>query len=230
MTVRERLFALWYPAVTGLAERAGNATTRSAVLACATGRTLELGAGSGLNLARYPASVTDLVLTEPSAAMVARLRAAEGTAHGTAQETAHGTARGTARVVRARAGALPFADASFDTVVSAFVQCSVPDPAAALAEVARVLRPGGRYLFLEHVRDPRNGALARMQDVLAPVHVWAAAGCHPNRDVAALLDASPLEVEDLIYGTQPRSAPTVRPTLHGSARRPADTAPRPGTS
>jgi len=90
-----------------------------------------------------------------------------------------------------------------------------------LAENARVLKPGGRYLFLEHVRAATGSLLGRFQDVIEPVHVYVAAGCHPNRHTEALLRGSGLSVESLEHSNLPMSFPTVRPVILGSARKPA---------
>jgi SAM-dependent methyltransferase len=103
-------------------------------------------------------------------------------------------------------------------VVSTYVLCTVPDPGRALAEVARVLAPGGRLLFLEHVHAGEGTLLGRFQDLVEIPHRYVAAGCHPNRRTAALLEASPLQLERLEHGRQPRALPTVRPTIIGSAR------------
>ncbi|MDQ2795845.1 MAG: class I SAM-dependent methyltransferase, partial [Actinomycetota bacterium] len=176
------------------------------------GHTLELGAGTGLNLPHYSSAVTDLVLTDPSPSMLRPLREAL---------TRAAPPVGRSEVRAADAQSLPFGDDSFDTVVSTFVQCSVHDPAAVLIEIARVLRPGGRYLFLDHVRAPDSRALARTQDILARPHRVIAAGCHPNRDGEALLDASPLVVQNLVRGTQRRAVPTVRPIISGMALAPS---------
>ena len=143
-----RLYAALYDRISRGSENAGLSAQRERLLAQATGRTIEIGAGTGLNLAHYPASVTRLVLTEPDPHMGRRLRRRVA------------AARPDAEVVAADAEHLPFPDDSFDTAVVTFVLCSVPDPGAALTEIARVLRPGGRLLFAEHVRsdDPAVAA------------------------------------------------------------------------
>ena len=135
-----RIEAWIYDPFLALGERRGMASRRRALLALARGRVLELGAGTGLNLAHYPAAVGELVLTEPDSAMCARL----------ARRVARSGRDAT--VVAARAEALPFRDGAFDTVVSTLVLCTVEDPVAAVREVRRVLAPGGRLLFAEHVR------------------------------------------------------------------------------
>ena len=115
-------------------------------------------------------------------------------------------------MVEAPGEALPFPDDSFDTVALTLVLCTVPDPAAALREIARVLKPGGRFLFLEHVRADDPG-LAKWQDRLhGPWYVFGH-GCHCNRDTLATLKSSPLEVERADRGAIPKSPPLVRPLL-----------------
>jgi ubiquinone/menaquinone biosynthesis C-methylase UbiE len=208
--LNERLFALYYPVLIGLSERAGEAARRAELIGAATGRTLEIGAGGGHNLAHYPAAVTELVVTEPSPHMIRHL---------TRELATHPPAAASYELVRAGAERLPFGSASFDTVVATFVHCTIPDPRAALAEIARVLKPGGSYLFIEHVRSPDNGWLARFQDAVALPHRYVAAGCHPNRRTEQLLAESPLTVEHVIHEPMPRAVPTVRPTIRGRARR-----------
>jgi ubiquinone/menaquinone biosynthesis C-methylase UbiE len=199
-----RVFAATYDRALRAAEEAGLRERRHALLARARGATLEIGAGTGLNLRHYPRQVSELVLAEPGEHMARQLR-----------RTAAATAL-RAEVVEAPAERLPFPDERFDTVVCTLVLCTVPDPATALAEVARVLRPGGRLLFLEHVRsgDPR---LARWQDRLWRPWRFVADGCHCNRDTLATLRASPLAVEDVEPGRIERAAPLVRPLIAGSA-------------
>jgi ubiquinone/menaquinone biosynthesis C-methylase UbiE len=208
MGLSERLFARWYPVVVGWSENAGQRQTRADLFSGASGTTLEIGAGSGYNLPHYSADVTQLVVTEPSRHMLGLLHD---------RLTADPPPVGSWQLVEAGAEQLPFADDSFDTVTGAFVHCTIPDAAAALREIARVLRPGGRYLFLEHVRSPDSRVLGSVQDLVERPHTWIAAGCHPNRRFAQLLDASPLRIDELHHGRMPRSSPTVRPTVRGLA-------------
>jgi ubiquinone/menaquinone biosynthesis C-methylase UbiE len=165
-TIGERLNAATYEPFLWLGERRGMRDHRRDLLADARGRVLEIGAGTGLNLPHYPSTVDELVLTEPDAGMAARIDSAAAPAE--------------ASVVAAAAEELPFEDASFDTVVSMLVLCTVPDPDAALAEIRRVMRPGGRLLFIEHVRaeSPR---LAHWQDRLAKPWEAFASGCRCDR-------------------------------------------------
>jgi ubiquinone/menaquinone biosynthesis C-methylase UbiE len=146
---------------------------------------LELGAGTGLNLPHYPNDLEELVLTEPSPPMVARL------------ERRAKKARTRSSVMVADAERLPFEDDSFDTVVSTLVLCTVDDPQHAIGEIARVLRPGGQLLFLEHVRSDSQ-RLARWQDRLhRPWHAFAA-GCNANRPTVDMLRET-LRVHDVVH-------------------------------
>jgi ubiquinone/menaquinone biosynthesis C-methylase UbiE len=208
--LNERLFAFYYPRLVRIAENAGQRETRHGLISEAHGRTLELGAGSGLNLPHYTQRVSELIVSEPSPHMRAHLRAALD---------AEPPPVGCWSIVEAGAERLPFEDASFDTVVGTYVLCTIPDPAQGLREVARVLRRGGTYLFLEHVHAGEGTLLGRFQDLVELPHRYLAAGCHPNRRTGALLEQSPLEVERLVHGAQPRAFPTVKPTIMGSARR-----------
>ncbi len=201
-----RLFAAGYDAGMARSEDAGLRARRQALLAHARGATLELGAGTGANLDHYPAAVGELLLAEPGPHMRARLlRRLDRRERGV-------------RVVAAPAEALPVPDASVDTVVSTLVLCTVPDVDAALREVARVLRPGGRLLVLEHVRAA-EGSRARVQDLVTPLWRILADGCHPNRDILAALEASPLAVEAVEHGRLPKASGIVEPLLIARARR-----------
>jgi ubiquinone/menaquinone biosynthesis C-methylase UbiE len=198
-----RFAAAIYEPFLRLGERRGMRARRRELLSGATGRVLEIGAGTGLNLEHYPGEVEELVLAEPDGSMADRLEARlAGSPH--------------VRVVRMPAESLPFEDASFDTVVSTLVLCTVTDPQAALAEVRRVLAPGGKLLFWEHVRadSPR---LARWQDRLAGPWAGFASGCQCNRPtvetIAAELDLVSTET------ARWRGMPAiVKPLVTGEAR------------
>jgi SAM-dependent methyltransferase len=201
-----RLFAALYDRMTAGAEKAGLAELRARRLAEAGGATLELGAGTGSNLEYYTDTVTELVLTEPSEHMARKLRD---------KVSASGRP---ALVIVAPAERLPFEDDRFDTVVATLMLCTADDPGAALREAARVLKPGGRLLFLEHVRAEDAG-LARWQDRLEGVWGYVAAGCHPNRDTLAAIEAAGFTVDDLERGRFPKAPPLVRPLISGRATR-----------
>ena len=168
MSLWSRIFALAYDPFLARAERLGIAEARANLLTQAHGRILEIGAGTGLNVVHYPPGA-DVVLTEPDPHMARRARRRGG------------------EVIEASADALPFPDASFDTVVSTLVLCTVPDVPAALREVRRVLRPGGNLLYLEHVRAERGSRLERWQDRLHGPWKAFACGCNCNRDLLAAL-------------------------------------------
>ncbi len=199
-----RVFARIYDPVLWMAERAGMRALRRELLAGATGRTVELGSGTGLNLRHYPDALDELILTEPEAPMRSRLeRRAE-------------RAGRRASVVDAGAESLPFGDESVDTVVSTLVLCTVDSPAVALREVERVLRPGGRLLFLEHVRSD-SARLARWQDRLAGPWERFAEGCRCNRPTVELIEGCGLELEDVQEGAWRVMPPIVRPLVTGAA-------------
>lgn len=199
-----RLWPRVYDLTMRRAERAGLAAIRHDALEAATGSTLEIGAGTGANLAAFPDTVHPLVLTEPdrNKARVLRRRA--------------DTLRPDARVVQAEVDALPFPDASFDTVVVTLVLCSVPDQATALGEIRRVLRPTGRLVFVEHVRS-EDPALARRQDRWQPVWSLLAGGCRPNRDTVSAIASAGFRVDALRTGTLPTAPGIVRPLAVGYA-------------
>lgn len=204
-----RIFAAMYDRMLRGTERAGLEDMRAELLAEARGRTLELGAGTGLNLAHYTSEVTELVLTEPDPHMAQRLRK---------RLEEEPPAPDRVEVVETPAERLPFEDGRFDSVVSTLVLCSVEDPAAATGEIVRVLKPDGRLLYLEHVRSGDRG-LARWQDRLERPWGWLGAGCHPNRDTVAQLQAAGLETESLVRDRLPKAPPIVRPMVRGSASR-----------
>jgi ubiquinone/menaquinone biosynthesis C-methylase UbiE len=199
-----RLFAALYDTIGKGSEEAGLREARRQLLAGAEGEVIELGAGTGLNLDLYPEQVTRLVLTEPDRHMRRRLRRKLEARDRPAE------------IVDASAESLPFADATFDTAVVTLVLCSVSDQQSALAEIARVLKPEGRLLFLEHVRsaDPK---IARRQDRIRPLYNLC--GCNPNRDTLAGIEASDFTVESVERGEVPKAPKVERPMIVGTARR-----------
>jgi ubiquinone/menaquinone biosynthesis C-methylase UbiE len=205
------IFARFYDRMTARTERAGLGEMRRELLASASGRVLELGAGTGHNLEHYTAAVTELVMTEPDPHMARRLRERLAAEPGAARNPA---------VVEASAEDLPFDDGSFDVVVATLVFCTVPDPLRALEEARRVLVEGGQLLYLEHVRSSRPG-LARWQDRLERPWGFVAAGCHPNRDTGQLLADAGFWIDRLENKKLPKAPPLVRPVIRGVARRPS---------
>jgi ubiquinone/menaquinone biosynthesis C-methylase UbiE len=201
-----RCYAAMYDLLNRPTERAGMRQQRHDLLAQAAGATIEIGAGTGLNLPHYPPTITHLTLIEPDPHMTRRLR------RRAARLSSH------AQIIGATCGQLPFPDASFDTAVVTFVLCSVPDEQAALGEITRVLVPGGRLLFLEHVRSADPGIAARQDTRPFP---YPLTGCHPNRDTLQQINASPLTVESVRSGEVPKSPKIERPMIVGTARRPS---------
>ncbi len=185
-------------------EDGGARELRQGLVADASGRVLEIGAGTGLNLPHYDGSIESLVLTEPQAPMVRRLQRA---VHEHAPQ---------AQVLQAPAEDLPFEDASFDTVVSTLVLCGVDDQNRALREIRRVLRPGGRLLFLEHVRsdDPK---FARFQDRINWLNRFVV-DCDCNRPTLSSIEAAGFTISKLQQSTMPKAPKFVRPLIVGSAQ------------
>jgi len=158
---------------------------RAKVVPRARGRVLEIGMGSGLNVPHYdPAHVTAVVGIEPSA----RLRA-------DASRQAE-RAPMPVRVLDALAEALPVESESIDSVVVTYTLCTIPDPDAALAELRRVLAPGGAIHFVEHGLAP-DESVQRMQRLLEPAWRRLAGGCHLSRDTPALLERHGFELTEL---------------------------------
>jgi SAM-dependent methyltransferase len=198
-----RFFAFAYDPFLWLGEIAGMRGRRSTLLSSACGRVVEIGAGTGLNVACYPDGIAELVLIEPDSAMRRKL--------------ARRLQRypRDARIVDAPAERLPLADASVDTVVSTLVLCTVNDPERALREIARVLRPDGQLLFVEHVRASSRFLAACQDHLLQPWRRFAA-GCRCNRPTVELMRACGFEVaaDDGVWRGMP---PIVRPLMVGRA-------------
>jgi ubiquinone/menaquinone biosynthesis C-methylase UbiE len=189
-----RIFAALYDRLSAREERETIGPVRRKLLEQAHGRTLEIGAGTGANLPHYPDGI-ELVLTEPDKHMAKRMKAES---------------------LRVPAEELPFEDASFDTVVSTLALCTVDDLGRSLAEVRRVLKPGGTLLFIEHVRAEPGSKLERWQDRCEGLWGFCAAGCHPNRDTLAAIQAAGFELGE-IERPEWKLPPLVRPIVIGSA-------------
>jgi ubiquinone/menaquinone biosynthesis C-methylase UbiE len=203
MGVRSRLFALTYDRQLAKVEKAGLAALRAGLIGQATGRVLEIGAGTGANLSLYGQAVDALTLTEPEHPMIRRLerRAREH--------------RPSATVLRAPAEDLPFEDGSFDTVISTLVLCGVDDQPRALRQLQRVLRPGGRFLFLEHVRSDEP-KLARMQDRMNWLNRLVAC-CNCNRPTLDSIRGAGFDVQQIEHTAMQKVPPFVAPLIVGVA-------------
>lgn len=199
-----RGFSALYDRCFKASEEAGLRDMRRETVGQARGRVLELGAGTGLNLDLYPESVQNLTLTEPDPHMIKQLRKR-------VEESAR-----KAEVIEAPAEQLPFEDDSFDSAVVTLVLCTVPDPAAALREIGRVLKPGGQFLFLEHVRS-RNPSLAKWQDRLEGPWRFLGDGCHCNRDTVSTISAAGFDLGEVERPEFPKVIPIVKPMAKGSA-------------
>lgn len=177
-------FARMYERISAESERRGTAEHRDRVLAGLTGRVIEVGAGNGMNFSHYPDTVTEVVAVEPDDHL-------RGLA-----EQATARAAVAVRVVAGHATALPADDASFDAAVTSLVLCSLPDVPAALAEIRRVLKPGGELRFFEHVRSAKPW-FGLLEDAITPLWSRVGGGCHPNRDTTAAIRAAGFDIEDL---------------------------------
>jgi SAM-dependent methyltransferase len=210
------VFARYYAVFARAAERGELGDRRSSLATRAEGLILDLGAGTGEGFKHYGSSgpggrgsspVTAVVAAEPDRTM---LRTAARRLH---------EAPVPVRLVQARGEALPFRDAAFDTAVCTLVLCSVDDQIRTISELRRVLRPGGRLLFLEHVRaaSPR---LARWQDRLEGFWGAMVGGCHPNRATLEAICEGGFDVRDVEHFDLKPGLPIVHPHIQGMAVRP----------
>ena len=166
-----------YDACCALVERCGLGRWRQWLVEGAVGRTLDIGCGTGRNLPLVDAHVRVIGLDPAHASLLAARRRAPGVP-----------------LVRGDAHALPFRDGAFDTVLSGLVFCSVPDPVRGLAEVRRVLKPGGTLRMLEHVRATA-GLKARVQDRWQPLWMRISGGCHWNRETERTVEAAGFRID-----------------------------------
>ena len=206
MGLRSRFFAFTYDCFSKGSEEAGLAGMRKDLIAGASGDVLEIGGGTGANLGYYGAGVESLTVTEPEPPMLKRL------------ERKVREQNSQAILLRAPAEDLPFESESFDTVVSTLVLCGVDDQPRAVRELRRVLRPGGRLIFMEHVRsdDPR---VAKMQNRMNPVNRFFVC-CDCNRPTLDTIRSVGFEVTELEQTELPKAPPFVRPLIVGTATAP----------
>jgi ubiquinone/menaquinone biosynthesis C-methylase UbiE len=161
----------------------------------AAGRVLEVGAGSGLNFARYGTGVREIIALEPSRVLLRMAR----------QEAAR--TKAPVSFLDASGEAIPLDAASIDTVVLTWTLCSIPDPVKALTEMQRVLKPDGRLVFVEHGLSPDAG-VRKWQDRLTPVWKRLGGGCHLNRPMKRLIEGAGFRMDRLTmsYAQGPKFA------------------------
>ena len=170
------------------------ARLRAASVPRAKGSVLEIGIGSGLNLPFYTNAVTHLYGVDPSTELLAMARG----------RTA--SARYPVELLRGDAEHVPLATASVDTVVTTWSLCSIANPAAALSEVRRLLKPDGAFIFVEHGLSP-DGRVRKWQNRLTPFWRRVAGGCHLNRPVAEMIRDAGFAIVDLRTGYVPGPRP-----------------------
>src|SRR3954447_983106 len=200
------LFARLWIKMAPKGEEKGVADHRQDMLAGLSGRVLELGAGNGLNFPHYPDAVTEVVAVEPEP---------------TLREAAEKAAPDRIRIVDAVADRLPGEDGEFDAAVASLVLCSVPDQATALAELKRVIRPGGELRFYEHVQagsQPGKALLTFAEKTFWPL---VGGGCHPARHTDEAIEAAGFEIlQCRRFGFSPGPPVPKIPHILGCARRP----------
>ena len=199
MSLRARFFAATYDRQIAKTEKAGLRAFREGLLAGAAGQVLEIGGGTGANLRCYGPAVESLTITEPAPAMLRRLQRAV---------REHAPA---AKVLRAPAEDLPFEDHTFDVAVSTLVLCGVEDQPRALRELRRVLRPGGRLLFIEHVRSDDPGR-ARLQDRMNWLNRIVVC-CDCNRPTLVSIREAGFTVTQVEHTALPKAPKFVSPAL-----------------
>jgi len=201
-----RVMAALYDRLTNASEVACLQQWRAELLAGLGGDVLEVGAGTGLNLPFYPPGLTRLVLSEPDRHMRRQLKAKRQPMGAVPWELSD-----------ASLDDLPFPADAFDAVVGTLVLCSVPRPAHALGEIHRVLKPGGRFVFLEHVAAEDRPGRLRWQHRVEPLWKRLAGGCHLTRRTADAVVAAGFAIPTITRESMRKAWPLVRPTIRGVA-------------
>jgi ubiquinone/menaquinone biosynthesis C-methylase UbiE len=197
------LMAAVYDRFMRVSEEACLGKWRAELLRDLAGEVLEVGAGTGSTLGLYPKAVTRLVMCEPDPHMRRKLM----------------EKRGTIEISDAPAEKLPFENDSFDAVVCSLVLCSVRDQRSALSEIARVLKPGGKLVFLEHVAADGKPERLKWQGRIEPVWKHLMGNCHLTRRTEAAIAAAGLSIESIQRESIRKALPIVRPSIRGVARK-----------
>jgi ubiquinone/menaquinone biosynthesis C-methylase UbiE len=207
--VHHPFFARVYQRFSQVAEAKGASGYRDRLLAGLHGRVIEVGAGNGLNFAHYPRTVTEVVAVEPESFLRSRA------------EEAAGSAPVPLTILDGTADALPVPDAAFDAGIASLVLCSVPDQPSALAELRRVIRPGGELRFFEHVVSKRSRP-ARVQRIAdRTIRPFVTGGCHVARDTLAAIEAAGFVSErSERFSFRPNPIDVTSPHILGTAGRP----------
>lgn len=203
MTRRNPLFPYVYRLGMPIFDRLFYRKFRREAMSNATGRLLMVGIGPGTDLMFVPPAVTSVAAVEPEAAM-RRMATALARRHDIDIDVVDGVGE-----------SIPFPDNSFDSVHVGLVLCSVDDVPVTLAEIKRVLAPGGRLLVLEHVRG--DGAIGRFQDMIAKPWSWLASGCEPNRRTVDAIAAAGFDTSELRSIRHTLVPPPCTPHLQGFA-------------
>jgi len=201
-----RLIAAVYDRLTRASEEACLQEWRAGLLRYLEGDVLEVGAGTGLNLPHYPRSLTRLVLSEPDRHMRTKL-----------SERVRAAGRDRVEVLDASLEQLPLADAAFDAVVGTLVLCSVPSLDQAVAEIHRVLRPEGRFVFLEHVAAEDRPRRLKWQRRVEPFWKRISGNCHLSRKTEEAIRAAGFGILEVRRESMRKAWPLVRPTVRGVA-------------
>jgi ubiquinone/menaquinone biosynthesis C-methylase UbiE len=177
-------FAKWYDPLMAPLEKRKFMQIRKSLLQKAEGEVLEIGSGTGINFPLYHPQVSHVIAIEPNPEMRKRSLKRK-------QQAAIPI-----DLKEAESERLPFMDQAFDTVIFTLVLCSVSDPAQALEEAKRVLKPGGKLLFFEHVRM-ESRFLGWLQDILTPAWKKVCDGCHLNRETKELIQAAGFKITEM---------------------------------
>ena len=202
-----KLMAALYDRFLASSEAHGVGQWRQDLLKNAKGHVLEVGAGTGLNLAYYPADIKELTLNEPDKDMQQKLLA----------RLKQQPVPFKVSINDATIDALPMPDESIDTIVCTLVLCSVPDPERALKELYRVLKPQGTLLYLEHIAAQNNPSRLRLQRIIEPGWKLVAGNCHLTRHTEATLRNSGFTIEACTHESMRKAMPFLRPTIRGVA-------------